>query len=69
MSRGSIGGVTVGSAWVRNNPELVYPEGHEDMTDEQLELALRVDPIEKDVDIFLENMSSESAADHKKMES
>ncbi len=26
MSRGSIGGVTVGNNWVRNNPDLVYPE-------------------------------------------
>ncbi len=26
MSRGSIGGVTVGNNWVRNNPDLAYPD-------------------------------------------
>ncbi len=46
----SVGGVTVGNAWLRNNPDLVYPVGHEDMSDEELEIALRADePIKEDV--------------------
>lgn len=44
--RGSIGGVTVGNGWMYNNPELVYPEGHEDMDERELEQALRAPAIE-----------------------
>lgn len=40
MSRGSIGGVTVGNAWMRNNPDIAYPENHEDMDDETLLAAI-----------------------------
>jgi hypothetical protein len=32
--RGSIGGVTVNNNWLRNNPDLLYPENHENMSDE-----------------------------------
>jgi len=46
--RGSIGGVTVGNAWMRNNPCLQYPEGHENMDEDTLADALKVDsPIDK----------------------
>lgn len=38
----SVGGVTVGNAWLRNNPNLRYPEGHEQMSDNEIEAALRV---------------------------
>jgi hypothetical protein len=38
----SVGGVTVGRSWLRNNPDLAYPEGHERMSDNELEEALRV---------------------------
>ena len=41
--RGSIGGVTVGNGWLRNNPDLVYPEDHESMTDAELKEAVKVD--------------------------
>ena len=41
--RGSIGGVTVGDGWLRNNPDLAYPEGHDFMSDAELKEALRVD--------------------------
>jgi hypothetical protein len=41
--RGSFGGVTLGNGWLRNNPELDYPDGHEDMTDNDLKSALKVD--------------------------
>lgn len=44
--RGSIGGVTVGNGWMRNNPDLVYPENHENMDDATLREALRVKPYE-----------------------
>jgi hypothetical protein len=33
MTRGSVGGVTMGNGWLRNNPDLNYPEGHEQMDD------------------------------------
>jgi hypothetical protein len=37
---------------MRGNPDLVYPEGHEDMSDEELEIALRADsPIKEDAAI------------------
>lgn len=41
--RGSIGGVTVGDSWLRNNPDLDYPEGHNFMSDAELKNALKVD--------------------------
>lgn len=46
MSRGSIGGVTVGNAWMRNNPDLLYPAGHEQMDDATLLKAITIDPTE-----------------------
>lgn len=46
MSRGSIGGITVGNAWMRNNPDLLYPEGHEQMDDATLLKAITIDPME-----------------------
>jgi hypothetical protein len=39
-NRGSFGGVTVGNGWMRNNPDLVYPDGHELMDDATLGAAL-----------------------------
>ena len=42
-TRGSIGGVTVGNGWMYNNPCLRYPEGHESMSEQELEMALRED--------------------------
>ncbi len=39
--RGSIGGVTVGDGWLRNNPDLAYPDGHESMSDAELKDALK----------------------------
>lgn len=44
--RGSIGGVTVGNGWMRNNPDLIYPENHENMDDATLKEALKVNPYE-----------------------
>ena len=44
----SVGGITVGRSWLRNNPNLDYPEGHESMTDDELELALRSDIMKPD---------------------
>jgi len=41
--RGSIGGVTVGNAWMYNNPCLRYPEGHESMDEDELAEALMED--------------------------
>ncbi len=41
MKRGSIGGVTVGDGWLRNNPDLDYPEGHASMSDPELKAALK----------------------------
>lgn len=43
MNRGSIGGITISNAWMRNNPELQYPEGHEEMDDATLSRALQAD--------------------------
>jgi hypothetical protein len=40
MTRGSVGGVTMGNGWLRNNPDLNYPEGHEQMDDATLAAAL-----------------------------
>jgi len=40
----SIGGIIVGNGWLRNNPDLLYPEGHESMDDETLKKALGVNP-------------------------
>jgi hypothetical protein len=53
--RGSICGVTIGNGWMYNNPELVYPEGHELMSPAELRDALKRDqrdegPIEFIVD-------------------
>ncbi|MCY9865049.1 hypothetical protein OTK49_21255 [Vibrio coralliirubri] len=46
MIRGSVGGVTVGNQWMRNNPDLVYPEGHEDMDDATLLEAISTPTLE-----------------------
>ncbi len=40
----SIGGITVGNGWLRNNPDIDYPEGHEKMDDEELRKAISVRP-------------------------
>lgn len=40
----SIGGITVGNSWMRNNPDIAYPDGHEDMDDATLEKAIRATP-------------------------
>ena len=39
---GSIGGVTVGNNWIRNNPDLIYPDNHELMSDSELLEALKM---------------------------
>lgn len=60
----SIGGVTIGDSWLRNNPNLNYPEGHEFMTDSQLKAALKVDPLE---DLFDEvKLCPKTNQSHKK---
>lgn len=46
--RGSIGGVTVGDGWLRNNPDLDYPEGHEFMSDEELKQVVSKPEIDWD---------------------
>ncbi|WP_415912214.1 hypothetical protein [Neptuniibacter sp. QD37_11] len=43
-SRGSVGGVTINNNWMYDNPDLAYPEGHKDMSEEQLRKALRAGP-------------------------
>ena len=45
----SVGGVTVGNAWLRNNPGLDYPDDHESMSDSDLKLALKSDLGEESV--------------------
>ena len=46
--RRSIGGVTVGNSWMYNNPCLRYPEGHESMSEAELNDALKVDFSDED---------------------
>lgn len=38
--RGSYCGVTIGNGWMREDPELIYPEKHEQMSDIELHDAL-----------------------------
>jgi hypothetical protein len=38
----SVSGITVGNSWLRNNPDLAYPDDHDNMSDKELEEALRV---------------------------
>lgn len=40
--RGSVGGVTTGNSWLGNNPELAYPDGHENMSDSELMNAITI---------------------------
>ena len=42
-----IGGITVGNGWMRNNPKLVYPDGHEVMSDKELRKHLMSSNIKK----------------------
>jgi hypothetical protein len=52
-ARGSIGGVTVGNAWMFNNPDLDYPDGHETMSDETLSAALKTEPSSEESALLL----------------
>lgn len=48
MSRGSIGGVTVGNGWMYNNPDLIYPDGFEGMDEqEQRQSLMDVDDLDE----------------------
>ncbi|MGR5368416.1 hypothetical protein [Photobacterium damselae] len=42
--RDSYCGITTGNGWMRNNPDLLYPEKHENMTDAELYNALHIKP-------------------------
>ena len=44
--RGSICGVTMNNNWLYNNPDLRYPEGHEQMDEAELREALKADPFD-----------------------
>ena len=37
------GGVTTGNSWLRNNPDLAYPDDHENMSDSELMAAITID--------------------------
>lgn len=41
---GSVGGVTIAGSksWMRNNPEIDYPDNHEEMTDDDLYEAIKL---------------------------
>ncbi len=56
----SIGGITIGNSWLRNNPNLRYPEGHEFMTDSELKAALRFDYPEPPIAAMLSPKSNQS---------
>lgn len=43
MTTGRIGGISLGNGWIRNNPDLAYPDGHEKMDDATLMKHLKAD--------------------------
>lgn len=45
-THGSISGVTVNNNWMYNNPDLRYPEGHEQMDGVELRKALKAEPFD-----------------------
>jgi len=51
--RGSYCGVTVGNGWMYNNPDLIYPEGHEFMNPNELRSALTKESAEPEFIEFL----------------
>ena len=47
----SIGGITVGNGWMRNNPDLIYPEGVDcdALSDEELLKHIKIQDVDDDL--------------------
>lgn len=45
-------GVTIGNAWLRDNPDLVYPINHQLMSDAELEKKIRVQPTNEELTLL-----------------